>query len=84
MVGNAVPVEFAKAIANKIMADLQEYISNVSQYPIYEHQETKKALIKEPLANYFQGIQKKLEKKYKNYLQEHEPQPTKLRKQRKG
>lgn len=72
MVGNAVPVEFAKTIANKIMADLQEYISKVSQYPIYEQQETKITLVKEPLANYFQGIQKKLEKKYKKYLQKHE------------
>lgn len=68
MVGNAVPVEFAKAIASKIMEDLQEYIVKISQYPIDNYRETKNILIKEPLANYFHGVQKRMEKKYKNYL----------------
>ncbi|MBU0670564.1 DNA cytosine methyltransferase, partial [Patescibacteria group bacterium] len=67
MVGNAVPVEFAKAIATKIMSDLQEYIRKVSQYPTQEHQETKNVLLKEPLTSYFHKVQKKLDKKYKNY-----------------
>ena len=67
MVGNAVPVEFAKSIAKKIMVDLQEYISKVSQYPVYGRQEVKNVLVKEPLAKYFYGIQNKMEKKYKNY-----------------
>jgi DNA (cytosine-5)-methyltransferase 1 len=64
MVGNAVPVEFAKAIAIKIMIDLQEYISQASQYSIHNG-EMKNAMVKEPLARYFKCVRQKLEKKYK-------------------
>ncbi|MBI4843947.1 MAG: DNA cytosine methyltransferase [Nitrospirae bacterium] len=68
MVGNAVPVEFAKAIAKKIMADLQKCTNKVSEYPTYEHQEINKTLIKEPLVDYSQRIKKKLKKKTKKII----------------
>jgi DNA (cytosine-5)-methyltransferase 1 len=66
MVGNAVPVEFAKAIANKIMADLQEYINKESQYSSRKNNEMKSLIVKEPLAKYFSEVKHKLEKKYGN------------------
>jgi hypothetical protein len=65
MVGNAVPVEFAKAIASKIMVDIQEYIGKVSQSHIYKIHQSENTVIKEPLASYFKEVQQKLEKKYK-------------------
>ncbi|OGS27660.1 MAG: DNA (cytosine-5-)-methyltransferase [Elusimicrobia bacterium RIFOXYB2_FULL_48_7] len=67
MVGNAVPVEFAKAIANKIMIDIQEYIIGINQYTKSFTQPAITFRASSPLTKYFQEIQKKLKKKYKKY-----------------
>jgi len=76
MVGNAVPVDFAKAIAIKIMADLQEYVGKISQYPSPNKQRTENTQIKEPLANYFISIQQKLAKKYKKLIKHTKPKKS--------
>ena len=58
MVGNAVPVQFAKAIGQKITEDLQEYLmKNVKSYVDTSN--------KEPLSQYFEKIQEKMNIKYR-------------------
>lgn len=55
MVGNAVPVNLAKALGEKIMADISEYIENSKGV----------GMVKSPINQHFYGVEKTLNMKYK-------------------